>query len=61
MPSPRIVHTQNQSMAAGTAFAISYDVGFTVLCHPNTRLTIEQSDISKVTMENLTVFTVRYK
>jgi hypothetical protein len=48
-------------MAAGTAFAISYDVGFTVLCHPNTRLTIEQSDISKVTMENLTVFTVRYK
>ncbi|KAJ8587089.1 hypothetical protein M405DRAFT_742501 [Rhizopogon salebrosus TDB-379] len=38
------MHTQNQSMAAGTAFAISYD----------------QSDISKVTMENLAVFTVRY-
>ncbi|KAG2745013.1 hypothetical protein P692DRAFT_20865647 [Suillus brevipes Sb2] len=36
-------HTQNQSMAAGTAFAISYE-----------------SDISKVTMDNLAVFTVRY-
>ncbi|KAG2123093.1 hypothetical protein DEU56DRAFT_974448 [Suillus clintonianus] len=37
------MHTQNQSMAAGTAFAISYE-----------------SDISKVTMDNLAVFTVRY-
>ncbi|KAF9464509.1 hypothetical protein BDZ94DRAFT_1255898, partial [Collybia nuda] len=37
------MHTQNQSMAAGTAFAISY-----------------QSDIKKVTAENLAVFTVRY-
>lgn len=37
------MHTQNQSMAAGTAFAISY-----------------QSDISKVTAENLAVFSVRY-
>jgi hypothetical protein len=37
------IHTTNESMAAGTAFAISY-----------------QSDISKVTEENLVVFTVRY-
>ncbi|CAI7579791.1 unnamed protein product [Penicillium pancosmium] len=35
------MHTNNQSTAAGTAFAISY-----------------QSDLSKVTMENLAVFTV---
>ncbi|KAF8959707.1 hypothetical protein BDZ97DRAFT_2042242 [Flammula alnicola] len=38
-----LLHAQNQSMAAGTAFAISY-----------------QSDITKVTPENLVVFTVRY-
>ncbi|RDB14866.1 hypothetical protein Hypma_016410 [Hypsizygus marmoreus] len=37
------IHTQNESMAAGTAFAISY-----------------QSDITKVTPENLVVFTVLY-
>ncbi|KAJ7184571.1 hypothetical protein C8R46DRAFT_1064474 [Mycena filopes] len=37
------MHTQNQSRAAGTAFAISYT-----------------SDITKVTAENLAVFTVRY-
>jgi hypothetical protein len=37
------MHTQNQSMAAGTAFAISY-----------------QSDIKKVTPENLAIFSVRY-
>jgi len=37
------IHTQNQSMAAGTAFAISY-----------------QSDLSKVTAENLVIFTVLY-
>ncbi|RDB19405.1 hypothetical protein Hypma_013600 [Hypsizygus marmoreus] len=37
------MHTQNQSMAAGTAFAISYE-----------------SDIKKVTAENLAVFSVRY-
>ncbi|KAF8237042.1 hypothetical protein L208DRAFT_1450785 [Tricholoma matsutake] len=37
------MHTQNRSMAAGTAFAISY-----------------QSDLAKVTQENLVVFTVRY-
>ncbi|TFK65698.1 hypothetical protein BDN72DRAFT_772988 [Pluteus cervinus] len=37
------VHTQNQSQAAGTAFAISY-----------------QSDITKVTPDNLAVFSVRY-
>ncbi|KAG6375213.1 hypothetical protein JVT61DRAFT_3426 [Boletus reticuloceps] len=37
------LHTQNQSMAAGTAFAISYE-----------------SDITKVTPENLVVFSVRY-
>ncbi|KAL1979653.1 hypothetical protein VTN96DRAFT_5398 [Rasamsonia emersonii] len=35
------MHTNNQSMAAGTAWAISY-----------------QSDLSKVTMENLVVFSV---
>lgn len=35
------LHTQNETRAAGTAFAISY-----------------QSDITKVTMENLVVFTV---
>lgn len=35
------MHTHNESTAAGTAFAISYN-----------------SDISKVTMENLAVFTV---
>jgi len=35
------MHTQSQSMAAGTAFAISYE-----------------SDISRVTMENLVVFSV---
>lgn len=35
------MHTNNQTMAAGTAFAISY-----------------QSDMAKVTMENLAVFTV---
>ncbi|KAJ3524413.1 hypothetical protein NMY22_g11009 [Coprinellus aureogranulatus] len=38
------VHTQNEAMAAGTAFAISYE-----------------SDITKVTPENLVVFTVLYK
>jgi len=37
------IHTQNESMAAGSAFAISY-----------------QSDITKVTPENLVVFTVLY-
>ncbi|KAG5642766.1 hypothetical protein DXG03_002145 [Asterophora parasitica] len=37
------MHTQNQSMAAGTAFAISY-----------------QSDIKKVTPDNLVVFSVRH-
>ncbi|KAH7910501.1 hypothetical protein BJ138DRAFT_101827 [Hygrophoropsis aurantiaca] len=37
------IHTQNQSMAAGTAFAISYE-----------------SDLSKVDITNLVVFTVRY-
>ncbi|KAF5377935.1 hypothetical protein D9615_006711 [Tricholomella constricta] len=37
------IHAQNQSMAAGSAFAISY-----------------QSDITKVTPENLVVFTVLY-
>jgi len=37
------IHTQNESMAAGTAFAISY-----------------QSDLSKVTPENLVVFSVLY-
>lgn len=35
------MHTQNQTMAAGTAWAISY-----------------QSDITKVTMDNLVVFSV---
>ena len=35
------MHTNNQSMAAGTAFAISY-----------------QSDLAKVTIDNLAVFTV---
>lgn len=35
------MHTNNQSMAAGTAWAISYE-----------------SDLSKVTMENLVVFSV---
>jgi hypothetical protein len=39
-----IVHTQNETMAAGTVFAISY-----------------QSDITKVTEENLVVFTVKYQ
>jgi len=42
--SPLTVHTQNETMAAGTAFAISY-----------------QSDITKVTDENLVVFTVKYQ
>ncbi|KIJ59037.1 hypothetical protein HYDPIDRAFT_118858 [Hydnomerulius pinastri MD-312] len=37
------IHAQNQSMAAGTAFAISYE-----------------SDLSKVTLDNLVVFSVRY-
>ncbi|KAG6333710.1 hypothetical protein ID866_5377 [Astraeus odoratus] len=37
-------HTQNQSMASGTAFAISYT-----------------STLSEVTMDNLVVFSVRYK
>ncbi|KAJ8469013.1 hypothetical protein ONZ45_g17037 [Pleurotus djamor] len=37
------IHTQNESMAAGTAFAISYE-----------------SDITRVTPENLVVFTVAY-
>ncbi|KAG5640879.1 hypothetical protein DXG03_006756, partial [Asterophora parasitica] len=37
------MHTQNQSMAAGTAFAISY-----------------QSDIKKVTPDNLVVFSIRH-
>lgn len=36
------MHTNNQSMAAGTAFAISY-----------------QSNMAKVTMDNLVVFTVQ--
>lgn len=39
-----LVHTQNETMAAGTAFAISYE-----------------SDITKVTPENLVVFSVLYK
>ncbi|KAF8554672.1 hypothetical protein OG21DRAFT_1038036 [Imleria badia] len=42
IPSPNL-HAQNESMAAGTAFAIAYE-----------------SDISKVTPENLVVFTVLY-
>ncbi|KAF8436810.1 hypothetical protein L210DRAFT_999208 [Boletus edulis BED1] len=37
------LHTQNQSMAAGTAFGISYE-----------------SDISKVTPDNVVIFTVRH-
>ncbi|KAI5986752.1 hypothetical protein F5J12DRAFT_898676 [Pisolithus orientalis] len=37
-------HTQNQSMAAGSAFAISYT-----------------SSLSEVTVDNLVVFSVRYK
>ncbi|KAL1722963.1 hypothetical protein EV715DRAFT_287003 [Schizophyllum commune] len=37
------IHAQNESMAAGTAFAISY-----------------QSELSKVTLDNLVVFTVLY-
>ncbi|TEB28861.1 hypothetical protein FA13DRAFT_1735368 [Coprinellus micaceus] len=37
------IHTMNESMAAGTAFAISYE-----------------SDIARVTPENLVVFTVLY-
>ncbi|KAF4590249.1 hypothetical protein EYR38_009547 [Pleurotus pulmonarius] len=37
------LHTQNESMAAGTAFAISYE-----------------SDITRVTPENLVIFTVAY-
>lgn len=39
-----VVHVQNETMAHGTAFAISY-----------------MSDLSKVTPENLVVFTVLYK
>ncbi|KAN0097975.1 hypothetical protein V8E55_002421 [Tylopilus felleus] len=42
IPSPNL-HAQNQSMAAGTSFAISYE-----------------SDITKVTIDNLVVFTVAY-
>ncbi|KAG9316970.1 hypothetical protein JVU11DRAFT_1150 [Chiua virens] len=42
LSSPNL-HAQNESMAQGTAFAISYE-----------------SDIKKVTLENLVVFTVKY-
>ena len=43
-PHTMTVHTRNESMAAGTAFAISYN-----------------SDLKKVTKENLVVFTVLYQ
>ncbi|CAG7847402.1 SubName: Full=Uncharacterized protein {ECO:0000313/EMBL:CCA68161.1} [Serendipita indica DSM 11827] len=42
LPSPNL-HAQNETMAAGTAFAISY-----------------QSELARVTLENLVVFTVLY-
>jgi len=48
-------------MAAGTAFAISYQVSYTLLCHAEHELIIAQSDLSQVTMENLVVFSVAYK
>lgn len=58
----RSVHTQNQSMAAGTAFAISYQVRIiTFMPCPHGDLTSPQSDIKKVTPENLVVFSVRYQ
>ncbi|GME46853.1 uncharacterized protein LTHEOB_8840 [Neofusicoccum parvum] len=41
LPDGGFMHTQNQTMAAGTAWAISYE-----------------SDLAKVTMENLVVFSV---
>jgi hypothetical protein len=54
------VHTQNESMAAGTAFAISYQVcGQFPLAM--IMLTPCQSDITKVTPDNLVVFSVRYQ
>lgn len=58
-----VVHAQNQSMAAGTAFAISYQVCSFFVSGLNSDLTCNtiQSDIKQVTPENLVVFSVRYQ
>ncbi|KAH7927685.1 hypothetical protein BV22DRAFT_1103597 [Leucogyrophana mollusca] len=48
------MHTQNQSMASGTAFAISYEAR----AKPSSLFYL--SDLSKVDLTNLAVFTVRY-
>lgn len=55
------VHTQNQSQAAGTAFAISYEVGTLVSVSFPSLIPLWQSDINNVTPDNLAVFSVRYK
>jgi hypothetical protein len=57
------VHAQNQSRAAGTAFAISYQVRapFTFYAYSQLIYFFHQSDINKVTPDNLVVFSVRYK
>lgn len=57
-----LVHTANQSMAAGTAFGLSYEVYFSLVHLSSTQFTrISQSDISKVTPDNTVVITVRYQ
>ena len=55
------VHTQNQSQAAGTAFAISYEVSVPSLGLVPPLIPPRQSDINNVTPDNLVVFSVRYK
>ncbi|KAJ4471106.1 hypothetical protein C8J55DRAFT_491609 [Lentinula edodes] len=55
------VHTQNKSMAAGTALAISYQVTFVLRSlEPDIDYFHLQSDINKVTPENLVVISVAY-
>jgi hypothetical protein len=55
------VHTQNETMASGTAFAISYQVSSLREISLLSSSRIPQSDITQVTPENLVVFTVLYQ
>ena len=49
-------------MASGTAFAISYTVCIPLLlCHGRLADMSAQSILSEVTLDNLVVFSVRYK
>lgn len=57
------MHTQNQSQAAGTAFAMFYEVGTSVSVSFPSLIPARQSDIMiiNVTPDDLAVFSVQYK